>query len=237
MGFKRESTPELPDQFPIQVNGLYVQVGADTPLSSVDLTIEPGEYLAITGPSGSGKTTLANYMLGLSIDNQPPQGGEVLYGGVSIYELSEAVRTRLRGLHFGVVPQAPNLLSGFTAMENITMPTRQKGLAVNGDLLGRAMRIIDIERLADKPAEYLSGGERHRVSIARALAHNPGVLVLDEPTANLDPELKQQTNGLLKELADETGKTVVVVTHEDTSAKRQVELIGGVLQRPKSIFG
>jgi putative ABC transport system ATP-binding protein len=229
MRLNRPATPELEANFALTVDHLTVQTAQDVLLDDVSLRINPGEYVAIVGPSGSGKTTLANHMLGIGIDNQPPAEGEVRYGDLSIFGLKDAARTALRGRHFGYVPQHANLISDMTAAENIVLPARMKNLTVNQDELDYAVDLMGIAGRLDHTAGTLSGGEQQRVSIVRALAHDPSVVVLDEPTAALNKELKLETNEMLKKLASDIGKTIIVVTHEDTTATRTVKLNSGKL--------
>lgn len=229
MLFKKEKIPEIDPNFTITVDDLHVQVGPDKPLNGVSFEVEPGEYMAITGPSGSGKTTLANYILGMSIANHDPQQGGIRYGDVSIFDQSEEVRTALRSQHFGYVPQQANFLPG-TPLDNIVVPLGLRGLDADMDMVEHAATILGVTSLLRKQVKVLSTGEKQRLSIVRALAGDPSILILDEPTAALDPPMKQETNELFDNLVAELDKTVVVVTHEATHAPRILNLVGGQVE-------
>lgn len=236
ISFRRQTDlPEVEPGFPINVERLSVATDTDQILNNVTVSVKSGDYAAIIGPSGSGKTTLASYILGLSIGNQPPVSGRVRYGDTSIYDYSENIRTQLRGKHFGYVPQSPKLIEGMSAIDNVLQPSRMSGRKVSEDVIVQVVGVMGVGRRMRTLAGSLSGGEQQRIAIVRALAHNPSVLVLDEPTANLNHELKAETNELLNGLAQELGKTVLVITHEQTSAERLIELDSGVLVGDRTI--
>jgi lipoprotein-releasing system ATP-binding protein len=200
-------------------------------LKGIDLTVQPGESIAITGPSGVGKSTLM-HILGL-LDR--PVHGQILLDGQDILRLGDNERARVRNKRVGFVFQFFQLLPEFSALENVIMPgliagEREKELKI------RAEAILDevglAERTTHRPGE-LSGGEQQRVAIARALIMDPDVLLADEPTGNLDPETGQEIEVLLKNLNELRKTTLIVVTHKDSLAKsvsRRVGIVGGRLK-------
>jgi putative ABC transport system ATP-binding protein len=191
-------------------------------LRGVDLTVLPGEFVAVMGPSGSGKTTLLNCFSGLdSID-----GGRVFVEGKSIHELPDAERTEQRASAMGFVFQAFNLIPVFTTVENVELPLLLAGTK-EAEARGRAeetlARVGLGHRLRHRPTE-LSGGEQQRVAIARALAGRPRIVWADEPTGNLDSEMAGSVMELLNELHAE-GLTLILVTHDSTVARQGTRLI------------
>ncbi len=196
-------------------------------LRNVDLSVAPGELVAVMGPSGSGKTTLLNCMSGLDdID-----AGTVVIGGESIHGMSDARRTRHRAAAMGFVFQAFNLIPVFSAVENVELPLLLAGRP-SGDARAAARETLERvglgERLDHRPGE-LSGGEQQRVTIARALAGRPQIVWADEPTGNLDSETAASVMALLHEL-NADGLTVVLVTHDDdigATAQRRVVVRDG----------
>lgn len=178
----------------------------------VDLQLEPGERLLVMGPSGSGKTTLVSMIGGLLT----PTTGRVLLGDVDLYALEEKERARLRLDRLGFIFQSFNLLSALSAQQNVEVPLRLAG-AVAGDAADRATELLESLGLADRrnhrPRD-LSGGEKQRVAVARALANQPDVVLADEPTANLDSETGRQVAKILRRLGAEQGKGVIIVSHD-----------------------
>ena len=177
----------------------------------VDAVIAPGEIAVLVGRSGSGKSTLLNLIAGID----RPSAGTVLVSGADLGRLSEAERTRLRRRQIGFVFQSFNLIPVLTVEENVRLPLELNGRA---DAAGRARVHALLERvgLADRAPSFpdrLSGGEQQRLAIARALAHEPPLVLADEPTGNLDAETAAQVIALLDGLARERGTTVVMVTH------------------------
>jgi len=184
----------------------------------VDLQVAAGESIAIVGASGSGKTTLLNVLGGLDVMD----AGEVSISGESVNALSERARTRLRNEQIGFVYQFHHLLAEFSAQENVMMPLLLAGIARKQAEL-RAQQCLEQmglgHRLGHKPAE-LSGGERQRTAIARALANKPRLVLMDEPTGNLDQQTAQQVENAMIELTQSSDTAFIMVTHDPALAKR-----------------
>lgn len=181
-------------------------------LSDLSLTIQEGEFVVLLGRSGSGKSTLLNIISGIDI----PDAGDVVLGGSNITQLSERDRTLFRREHIGFVFQAFNLIPTLTVAENILLP-----LELNGRTTAReqqaAMATLAQVGLADRADSFpdrLSGGEQQRVAIARALAHDPLLILADEPTGNLDFKTASHVLGLIDKLVHQQGKTTLMVTHD-----------------------
>ena len=191
-------------------------------LHGLDLTVPPGEFLAVMGPSGSGKTTLLNCVSGLDdID-----GGRVLVDGLSIHELSDKERTRHRAQEMGFIFEAFNLIPVFTTTENVELPLLLAGVderEARARARATLARVGLAHRLERRPPE-LSGGEQQRVAVARALAGRPRIVWADEPTGNLDSEMAQNVIELLGELHAE-GLTLILITHDPTVAAHADRLI------------
>jgi putative ABC transport system ATP-binding protein len=211
----------------------YCMKGVETnALRGVDLVIKKGEYAAILGPSGSGKSTLMHVMGCLD----SPSRGTVLLEGNDISKMGDDDLARIRREKIGFVFQAYNLIPGLTALENVALPMRFNGYG-RGDSQRRAMQILKkvglSERTHHKPNE-LSGGEQQRVAIARSLVNDPDIIMGDEPTGNLDTKTGREIMGLMKDLHDKTGKTVIIVTHDTKLAglaPRQIRMIDGRIVR------
>jgi putative ABC transport system ATP-binding protein len=181
-------------------------------LQDVDLAIARGEFVALVGPSGSGKSTVLNLIGGLD----RPTSGEVWINGTELSSSDERTLTRHRRQHVGFVFQSFNLLPRLTAEENVALPLMFSGVPEK-ERLARAQALLRRvglgPRLAHRPNQ-LSGGEQQRVAIARALVGQPALLLADEPTGNLDTATGAEIMGLLKELNQERGLTLLVVTHD-----------------------
>lgn len=209
------------------------QLGPETLniLQGVDLEVMAGERLAIMGASGAGKTTLLNLLGALD----EPDSGEVWIDGQKVKGMTESQRASLRNKSLGFVFQFHHLLSEFSALENVAMPlwlrgdSRAKSAKIAKEVLAR----VGLEgRAHHKPAE-LSGGERQRVAIARALAGEPKVLLMDEPTGNLDKANAIKVLDLIEHLNQQTGSALIVVTHDPEIAShmdRSLELVEGQLR-------
>lgn len=181
-------------------------------LNSVDLTIETGEFVAIVGPSGSGKSTLLN-LLGL-LDR--PSGGNVLLDGLDTGNLGERQRSAIRADSIGFVFQAFHLLGRRTVLENVALGTLYTDTP-NSERYGQALHLLENFDLGDRhsslPVE-LSAGQQQRVALARALTGKPGLLLCDEPTGNLDTANGQRIVSSLRQVSDQYGVTVLLVTHD-----------------------
>ena len=186
-------------------------------LSGITLTIQKGEFVAITGKSGCGKTTLLN-IIGL-LDNLTE--GHYTLNGQDVRHLSDKAKARLRFQTFGYIFQSFNLLSSHTVAENVALPLGYAGVPKQ-ERLARAAEMLRKVGLLDKmkacPNE-LSGGQQQRVAIARALINHPPIILADEPTGNLDSRSSAQIMDILAELADE-GATLLLVTHDAGVARR-----------------
>jgi putative ABC transport system ATP-binding protein len=197
-------------------------------LDDVSLNICSGEYVSIMGPSGSGKTTLLDV---LSTMLRPTKG--ILYlNGKDTTKMSNAELASFRGKTIGFIFQTFNLLSKLTALENVMVPMWVNGLP-RAEREKRAKEVLEKvglgDRLYNKPGQ-MSGGQRQRVAIARALALNPAVIVADEPTGNLDSKSGKQVMDIINNLHKNEGKTVILVTHDESigkKAKRKIVLKDG----------
>jgi lipoprotein-releasing system ATP-binding protein len=204
-------------------------------LRDVNLTLGPGEVLAIVGPSGVGKSTLL-HLLG-ALDR--PDGGSVSVSGEDVFSMGDARLAQFRNATFGFVFQFHHLLSEFTALENVMMPCLIAGMS-EAEATKRAARILGEEvglrdRFEHRPRE-LSGGEQQRVAVARALVMEPRVVLADEPSGNLDPEHSDALHNLLFELRDTRGQSFILVTHSTELARRAnrvLKLLDGVLEEVK----
>lgn len=182
-----------------------------TVLRNLTQRFQRGEFVVILGPSGSGKSTLLNLVSGIDA----PTSGDVLVDGQSITKMSDRQRTLFRRDNIGFVFQFFNLISTLTVLENITLPLELAG-GKRRDAEASAMRLLERVGLANRRDTFpdkLSGGEQQRVAIARALAHDPLLLLADEPTGNLDEETGARVMDLLLEVTREQGKTLIMATH------------------------
>ena len=185
-------------------------------LDHVSLRIERGERVAVMGPSGSGKSTLLNLVCGLD----EPTTGEVRIDGQNIASLNDDARTRLRREKIGMVFQTFNLLPTLTAQENVALPLRLSGISKKeADARAAAMlgKVGLGHRTTHRP-DQMSGGERQRIAIARALIFQPPVLLADEPTGNLDSKTGEEILALLDDLHREFNTTILMVTHNEEAA-------------------
>jgi putative ABC transport system ATP-binding protein len=187
-------------------------------LDGVDAVVASGERVAVLGPSGSGKSTLLNLISGIDI----PSGGAVHVGGTDLTALSEHRRTLFRREHLGFVFQFFNLIPTLTVLENLLLPLELGGaVGPRGD--AKARELLEAIALADRADAFpdrLSGGERQRVGVARALIHEPTLVLADEPTGNLDEDTGEVVADLLDRLVTDRGHTLVVVTHSRRLARR-----------------
>lgn len=200
----------------ITAKGITKSFGALQVLKGIDLEINKGEVVSIVGPSGAGKTTLLQ-ILG-TLDS--PDSGTLLINGTNVQQLSERQLSAFRNKNIGFVFQFHQLLPEFTALENVMIPAliaqEKASVAEN-----RAKEILDFlklsNRMAHKPAE-LSGGEKQRVAVARALINHPAVILADEPSGSLDSRHKEELHALFFELRDKMNQTFVIVTHDEQLA-------------------
>jgi len=216
----------------VNIQRCFKQGGALLPvLQGADLSLEPGEVVALLGPSGSGKSSLL-HIAGLL---EKPDGGQVVIDGTPVSLDDENHRTRLRRQHIGFVYQFHNLLAEFTAVENVAMPARLAGMS-RSDALDQASFLLGTLNLQDRlthlPAQ-LSGGEQQRVALARALVNRPKVVLADEPTGSLDSKAGGQVAELMLELARARQAAVLLATHDlrlAEKADRIVHMVDGKIQ-------
>ncbi len=206
-------------EFPLKVEHLtkrFRQGGTVVEaLRDVSLTITQGEFLAVMGPSGSGKSTLLHLMAGLT----KPDEGRVWVDGQDLTLMPDRALSRFRRRRIGVVFQAFNLIPTLSAKDNILLPLLADGRAEQAaKLLHSLLERLDLTARAAHLPDALSGGEQQRVAIARAVITNPSIILADEPTGNLDSVTGQSICKLLKNLCQEQGRTIVVVTHEPAVA-------------------
>ena len=201
----------------IEIDGLtktYPEAGAERPVfRDLSLRAHDGEIVVLLGPSGSGKTTLLNLVSGIDL----PTAGDVTIDGVTLTRLPERDRTLFRRDRIGFIFQFFNLIPTLTVEENLLLPLELSGRDTPADH-ARARALLAEVGLADRAGVFpdrLSGGEQQRVAVARALAHDPAVVLADEPTGNLDRETGRTVLDLLESLARSAGKTVLIVTHSE----------------------
>ncbi len=183
---------------------------------NASLVVDQGEFVAILGRSGSGKSTLLNLISGIDL----PDTGDVCIGNESIVALSETERTLFRRQHIGFVFQFFNLIPTLTVSENIALPLELNGFSEN-EITRRIQQWLTDIKLADRADSFpdiLSGGEQQRVALARAMAHEPMLLLADEPTGNLDAETATHVLDLIKQLAGKSNTTVIMATHSSDAA-------------------
>ena len=212
----------------ISLTNITKSFGTLQVLRGIDLTVADGEVVSIVGPSGAGKTTLLQ-IIG-TLDR--PDMGTVVIDGTDVGRLREKALSAFRNAHIGFVFQFHQLLPEFTAEENIMMPALIAGHNMRDARL-RAGELLDLLGLADradhKPAE-LSGGEKQRVAVARALVNHPSVILADEPSGSLDTQNKQELHQLFFDLRERFHQTFVIVTHDESLAAltdRTIRLVDG----------
>ncbi len=200
----------------IDIKGITKSFGSLQVLKGIDLHIDKGKIVSIVGPSGAGKTTLLQIIGTLD----KPDDGRILVDGVDVRKLSTNKLSDFRNRHIGFVFQFHQLLPEFTALENIMIPAFIAGQS-RSEAKSRAMELLDFMGLTDraghKPNE-LSGGEKQRVAVARALVNSPAVVLADEPSGSLDSKNKAELHQLFFDLRDRFGQTFVIVTHDERLA-------------------
>jgi putative ABC transport system ATP-binding protein len=201
-----------------------------TPLQSISLSIERGEFLVLMGPSGSGKTTLLNLVAGVD----RVTSGQIIVDGAQLHTMSRSKLAGWRAVNVGYIFQLYHLVPVLTAYENIELPLLLQSIS-RAERHTRVMTALEAVGLADRSDHYprqLSGGQEQRVAIARAIIANPSIIVADEPTGDLDAASAQATLQLLKRLNKEMGKTFIMVTHDSNAAQvghRTIHLEKGIL--------
>lgn len=215
----------------IQLEGITKSFGSLHVLKGIDLTIDKGEVVSIVGPSGAGKTTLLQIMGTLD----KPDSGRIVLNGTEVNRLKEKELSAFRNKEIGFVFQFHQLLPEFTALENVMIPALIQGVSAS-EAKKKAREMLDFlglsERASHKPAE-LSGGEKQRVAVARALINHPAVVLADEPSGSLDTQNKIELHRLFFDLRDKLGQTFVIVTHDEELAEqtdRTIHMIDGVIK-------
>ena len=214
----------------IHLEGITKSFGSLQVLKGIDLEITQGEVVSIVGPSGAGKTTLLQIMGTLD----SPDAGMINIDGTNVSRMKEKELSAFRNKHIGFVFQFHQLLPEFTALENVMIPAFIAGVPTKEASM-RAMEILDFmglkERASHKPNE-LSGGEKQRVAVARALINQPAVILADEPSGSLDSHNKEELHQLFFDLRNRFGQTFVIVTHDEALAKitdRTIHMVDGKL--------
>lgn len=216
----------------IKLEGIKKSFGSLEVLKGIELEINKGEIVSIVGPSGAGKTTLLQIMGTLD----DPDAGIVQIDNTIVSRMKEKELSAFRNKNIGFVFQFHQLLPEFTALENVMIPAFIAGVS-SKEANERAVKILDFmglaERASHKPNE-LSGGEKQRVAVARALINDPAVILADEPSGSLDTHNKEELHQLFFELRDRLGQTFVIVTHDEGLAKitdRTVHMVDGMIKK------
>ena len=219
----------------IQLHGITKSFGSLQVLRGIDLQVNRGEVVAIVGPSGAGKTTLLQIMATLD----RPDEGEVIIDGENVSRLSATKIAHFRNKNIGFVFQFHQLLPEFTALENVMIPALIGGTSKK-EARQKAQELLDFMGLADR-AEHkpnqLSGGEKQRVAVARALVNHPAVVFADEPSGSLDTHNKEELHRLFFDLRDRMGQTFVIVTHDEALASqtdRTIHMLDGYITEPST---
>ena len=219
----------------IQLHGITKSFGSLQVLRGIDLQVNRGEVVAIVGPSGAGKTTLLQIMGTLD----RPDEGEVIIDGENVSRLSATKIAHFRNKNIGFVFQFHLLLPEFTALEDVMIPALIGGTSKK-EARQRAQELLDFMGLADR-AEHkpnqLSGGEKQRVAVARALVNHPAVVFADEPSGSLDTHNKEELHRLFFDLRDRMGQTFVIVTHDEALASqtdRTIHMLDGYITEPST---
>ncbi|MDD5970517.1 MAG: ABC transporter ATP-binding protein [Paraprevotella sp.] len=217
----------------IQLHGITKSFGPLQVLRGIDLQVNRGEVMAIVGPSGAGKTTLLQIMGTLD----RPDHGEVIIDGENVSRLSANKIAHFRNKNIGFVFQFHQLLPEFTAIENVMIPALIGGVSKR-DAREKAQQLLDFMGLSDRTEHkpnQLSGGEKQRVAVARALVNHPAVVLADEPSGSLDTHNKEELHRLFFDLRDRLGQTFIIVTHDEGLAMqtdRTIHMLDGNIIQP-----
>ena len=216
----------------IKLEGITKSFGSLQVLKGIDLEINKGEIVSIVGPSGAGKTTLLQIMGTLD----EPDAGNVQIDGTVVSRMKEKELSAFRNKNIGFVFQFHQLLPEFTALENVMIPAFIAGVS-SKEANDRATKILDfmglVDRASHKPNE-LSGGEKQRVAVARALINDPAVILADEPSGSLDTHNKEDLHQLFFDLRERLGQTFVIVTHDEGLSKitdRTIHMVDGMIKK------
>ena len=217
----------------IEINGITKSFGNLQVLKGIDLEIGDGEIVSIVGPSGAGKTTLLQIMG--TLDNC--DSGRVLIGGQDVTGMGERKLARFRNEHIGFIFQFHQLLPEFTALENVMMPAfiAGKGRRASKERAMELLRFMGLDDRASHKPNELSGGEKQRVAVARALMNSPETIFADEPSGALDTQNKRELHSLFFDLRERFGQTFVIVTHDEELAAttdRTIHLVDGEIVYP-----
>ena len=206
-------------------------------LKGINLSVEAGEFVAIMGPSGSGKSTLMNILGCLDI----PSSGKYLLDGIDVSKMKPDQLAEIRNKKIGFVFQGFNLLSRTSALENVELPMVYAGVPAEERFLRakKALEKVGLKERIDHLPNQLSGGQQQRVAIARAVVNDAPIIFADEPTGNLDTKMSIEIMKLFTKLNDETGKTIILVTHEEDIAlysKRIIKVVDGEIQSDEPVL-